>query len=231
MFIMDLSKLTKLPLFRNKDLKLHYGIKYPEVYICRHITKIKTIEKGKYTLHEDPLIYATQIINPSYLSFLSALNFYGYTTQIPLKATVAITKQKKELKQIKFIKVNKRNFFGYKKIRYGDFEIFIAEKEKLLLDCLIYQKYVSISELNKLLKDNLDKEKLINYLNRINNLDLIRRAGYLLEIKGIDIYEEYLSKIKNTKKYILLNRKLKKSKINNAKWKININEVLDYDQY
>ena len=228
---MDLSKLAKLPLFRNKDLKLHYGIKYPEIYICRHIKKIKTIEKGKYTIHEDPLVYATQIINPSYLSFLSALNFYGHTTQIPLKLTIAITKQKKELKQIKFIKINKRYFFGYKKIRYGDFEIFIADKEKLLLDCLIYQKYVSVSELNKLLKDNLDKDKLINYLNRINNIDLIRRTGYLLEINGINIYDEYFQRIKKVKKYILLNRNLKKEIINNAKWKINVNEGADYDNY
>lgn len=221
---MTLSKLEKLPLFRNKELKLHYRIKYPETYICRHKNKIKTIEKGKYTLHEDPLIYATHIVNPSYLSFLSALNYYGYTTQIPLKITVAITKQKKELKDIKFIKINKKCFFGYNKIRYGDFEIFIADKEKLLLDCLIYQKYVNISELNKLLKDNLDKDKIIKYLNRINNIDLIRRAGHLLEINGIDIYEEYLYKIKKINKYILLNRKLKKTKNNNSKWKININE-------
>jgi predicted transcriptional regulator of viral defense system len=228
---MDLSKFTKLPLFRNKDIKLHYGIKYPEIYICRNIKKIKTIEKGKYTIYEDPLIYATQIINPSYLSFLSALNFYGYTTQMPLKLTVAITKQKKELDQIKFIKINKKCFFGYQKIKYGDFEIFVAEKEKLLLDCLLYQKYVSISELKKLITDNLDKDKIINYLNRINNNNLIRRVGYILEKHEISIYEEYEKRIKKIKKYVLLNRNLKNSKTNNSRWKINVNEEINYDNY
>lgn len=231
MSFMDLTLLNKLPLFTNKDLKLHYDLKYPEVYIVRNKQKIKKIEKGKYTLQEDSLIYATQIVNPSYLSFLSALNFYEYTTQIPLKHTVATTKQKKETKEIKFIKINKKYFFGYTKIKYGAFEIFIAEKEKLLLDCLIYQKYVSINELNNLLKDKLDKDKIISHLNRINNVDLIRRAGYLLEINGIDIYDNYKSKIFKINKYILLNRHLKKTNSNNTKWKININEELKYDNY
>lgn len=227
---MDLTLLNKLPLFTNKDLKLHYNIKYPETYIVRNKQKIKKIEKGKYTLHNDSLIYATHIVNPSYLSFLSALNFYEYTTQTPLKHTVATIKQKK-LNEIKFIKINRKYFFGYNKIKYGNFEIFIADKEKLLLDCLIYQKYVSISELTNLLNDNLDKNKIISYLNRINNINLLRRTGYLLETVGIDIYEKYKNKIKKINKYILLNRNLKKTKNNNTKWKINVNEVLKYDNY
>ncbi|MFA5745396.1 MAG: hypothetical protein WCX82_04375 [archaeon] len=222
---MDLSKLKKLAIFTNKDLKLYYRLKYPEVYICRNKTKIITIEKGKYTLNENPFCYATQIINPSYISFLSALNFYEYSTQIPLKITVAIKKQKKELSQIKFIKINTKYFFGYNKIKYGGFDLFIADKEKLLLDCVSYQNFVQVNELTKLIKDNLDKEKIVTYLNRINNLNLIRRTGYLLELVGIDLYEHY-TKINKINNYILLNKNLKKSKNYNHKWKLNINEEI-----
>ncbi len=223
---MDLAKLKKLAIFTSKDLKLHYGINYPEMYICRNKTKIITIEKGKYTLCKDPFCYATQIINPSYISFLSALNFYGYSTQIPLKITVAVKKQKKELTQINFVKINTNYFFGYNKIKYGDFDLFIADKEKLFIDCLAYQKQVQVNDLAGLLKDNLDKNKLIKYLNKIGNLNLIRRAGYLLDIIGIDIYDNY-AKITKINNYILLNRNLKKSKIYNKKWKLNINEEIN----
>ncbi len=96
---MEPKKLSKLSFFTNKNIKLFYNIKYPETYIQRLKNKeqIITIEKGKYTLQEDALCYATQIINSSYLSFLSALNYYGYSTQIPQKHTIAIKYNKKEI--------------------------------------------------------------------------------------------------------------------------------------
>lgn len=226
---MDLSKLNKLPLFVNKDLKLYYNIKYPEVYINRlkEKNKIITIEKGKYTLQEDPLTYITLITNPSYLSFLSALYFYGYSTQIPIKYTVATKYFKKDLENVKFIKINPKYFFGYLKIKYNNSNLFIADKEKLLLDCLLYQNYVQVSDVFDLLKSGLDKKKIINYLSRINNISLIKRTGYLLDLIGIDIYYVFKNKIKNNNLYVKLNKNLNKTNINNSKWKININEVID----
>jgi predicted transcriptional regulator of viral defense system len=226
---MDLYKLSKLPLFTNKDLKLHYNIKYPEIYIqkLKNKNKIITIEKGKYTLQEDILCYVTQIVNPSYLSFLSALNFYGYSTQILQKYSVAIKNNKKDLKYIKFIKINSKYFFGYNKVNYGGFDLFIVDKEKLLLDCLLYQNYVQVSDIFELLKDNLDKNKLLNYLLKINNISLIKRTGYLLDLVGINIFDVFKNKLNNNNFYVKLNINLKRSKINNSKWKLNINEVID----
>lgn len=223
---MSLVKLSKLSLFTNKDLKLHCNIKYPEVYIQRlkDKNKIITIEKGKYTLNEDVLSYITHIINPSYLSFLSALNYYGYLTQLPIKHTVAIQYFKKDLKEIKFIRINPKYFFGYVKINYGGFDFFIADKEKLLLDCLLYQNHVQVSDVYDLLKDNLDKEKLIVYLLKINNINLIKRTGFLLDLVGIDIYNYFKEKLKNNNLYVKLNKNLKKTNKNNSKWKVNIND-------
>ncbi|MCK9293327.1 MAG: hypothetical protein WCY27_04200 [archaeon] len=226
---MILEKLKQLPFFTNKDLKFYYNIKYPEVYIQRfkNKNKILTIEKGKYTLQDDSLIYSTVIIIPSYLSFLSALNFYGLSTQIPIKHTVAIKHSKKNLKNIKFIRINSKYFFGYLKIKYGDFDLFIASKEKLLLDCLLYQNQIQVSDLFNLLKSNLDKKKIVDYLSRINNVSLIKRVGYLLELVGIDIYKFFKNKINNNKSYIKLNKNLNKTNKNSVKWKLNINEVID----
>jgi len=226
---MNLDKLKQLSSFTNKDLKLHYNIKYPEICIQRlkDKDKIITIEKGKYTLQDSTLSYATQLINPSYLSFLSALNFYGYSTQLSVKHTVAIKYNKKAIKNIKFIRVNAKYFFGYNKINYGGFDLFIANKEKLLLDCLLYQNYVQVSDTLELLKDNLDKNKIIEYLDKINNINLIKRVGYLLDLVNIDIYKYFKYKIENNNTYVKLNKNLIKTKNNNSKWKININEVVN----
>lgn len=81
---------------------------------------------------------------------------------------------------------------------------------------------VSISELIYLIKD-INKNRIIDYLKRINNLSLIKRIGYLLEQEKIYIYEEFKDKIMNDKNYIVLEQKLPKSDEINKKWRININ--------
>ena len=100
---MNIDKLKKSPYFTNRNLKLYHNIKYPEVYITRlkKLNKIITIKKGKYTLQEDNLSYATQILFHSYISFLSALNFYNYSTQIPSKIRLVVKYFKKPLENIK----------------------------------------------------------------------------------------------------------------------------------
>ncbi|MFH0905996.1 MAG: hypothetical protein V1824_01505 [archaeon] len=229
---MIMQNLSELSCITGKNLKLILGIKNPEVYLSRYLLnkKINKIEKGKYTTQDNVLTYCTQIISPSYLSFHSALYYYGFTTQLPLKETVAIRFIKKELENIKFIRIGSKSFFGYERIKYNGYDLFIATREKLLIDCVQYQNQsIQINELLDLLKSNLNKEMIISYLKRINNLNLIKRIGYLLSLINIDIYADFKSKIENNRKYILLNKNNSKTKKFNIKWKININEDLNYD--
>src|SRR3989338_4946809 len=86
---------------------------------------IKRIEKGKYTLYDDPLIFSSQIVMPSYLSLWTAFRFYNMTQQQPFGLFVMCPISKKKLRfqnsDIMFFKT--KHMFGYRKERYGDFDI------------------------------------------------------------------------------------------------------------
>lgn len=223
---METNQLNKFPFFTGKTLKAFLDKNHPEVTISRLKSKIITIEKGKYTVHTNPLIYATVLVTPSYCSFRSALSFYQLTNQIPTKTQVVIQKRKNDVKDIHFITTN--YFFGFTRMQVEGFDFFIANKEKLLLDCLLYQKEgVMPSELSQLIKEPLDTKKVIRYLKRINNLALIKRTGYLLDLQGKNIYNSFKRPLEKSDNYPLLNTKLPKSKNNDIKWRLNINEKVE----
>ncbi|MFW6009494.1 MAG: type IV toxin-antitoxin system AbiEi family antitoxin domain-containing protein [archaeon] len=223
---MDIDFFNNLPFFTNEDLEAftHKNHSYVLLTKLKKTNKIIQIEKGKYTLHDDPLIYASNIVYPSYISGLSALYYYGLTTQIPIKVIVLTKDVKRNNKYINFIQISNELFFGYEKKQYKNFEIFIANKEKLLIDSIYFQKLAtSITDLEPLLREKLNKDSITNYLKKINNISLIKRVGYLLEKQNIDIYDEFKSKILKDKNYIKLEQNLPKTKNSNSKWRINVN--------
>jgi len=220
-FVLTHMNLKKYPFFTAKMLKAFENVPHPEVTISRNKHKFITIEKGKYTVHENPLVYATTLITPSYVSFRTALNYYQLTNQIPLKIEVVTKKRKTPLSQITFIQ--SPHLFGYTKTTIEGFDLFIAEPEKLLIDCLLYPKQgVSTEELKELIKQPLENKKIITYLKQINNINLVKKTGYLLQSK--EIYEVLQKEIQENKNYPKLEPNLPKSKNNNKKWRINSND-------
>jgi len=143
--------------------------------------KLIRVERGKYTAHNDPLVYATHIETPSYLSFWSGLRFYQLTTQQPTKVQVVTATSRQDLDAIEFIKSDR--MFGFRKQQHQGFEITVAEKEKLLLDILNDNK-VPLEETEELVRQiNLDK--LVDYVGRFNSGAVAKRAGYLIDrIRG-----------------------------------------------
>src|SRR3990167_8058518 len=94
--------------------------------------------KPEFTEHE--FIIASNLITPSYISYWSALNYYGLTEQVSKTIFIATTKRKleKELMGLKFrfITLHKTKFFGFRSILQNNHYINIAEKEKVIIDCL-----------------------------------------------------------------------------------------------
>lgn len=206
---------------------------YVKQYIHRLKNKgeIKEIERGKYALSDNPFSIASNIIFPSYISFLSGLAYYGITTQIPKTITVVSLKQKKEIKfneyKIRFVKISKKRFFGYLKERYHEKSVFVAEPEKLLLDCIFLPQHCPITEVfeavETLKKENrLDIPKLIEYCKKTGSSSVAKKIGYLLELSGKDIYPN-IKELLN-RKYNKLNPFLKKKGKKNKKWNLLINE-------
>ncbi len=189
---------------------------------------ILEVEKGKYCLKDaNELAVASNLVFPSFISFLSALSFYKATTQIPVIIEVACLKTKKEVEfksyKIKFYKIGKNRMFGYKKIFINDKPVFIAEPEKLILDCL-FLKQVYLKEVFYLLKNfEIDKEKLLDYAFRLESKVVLKRLAYLIKLTKRSFYKN-LTKKRFSKRYELLNPLLPPRGIKNKELKLILNE-------
>lgn len=197
---------------------------------------IKEIENGKYLLLgfepwrvlSEPFFIGTKVVIPSYVSFWSALNFYGFTEQIPRTIFIVSTKKKNdfifEKIHFKYIKLSPRKFFGYREEKSGEFSYLIAEKEKSLIDSLDQSHHAGgIEEVFKSLcnaKGEINIKKFVNYAKRIGNKSLISRLGYFLDEIGIETKK--LEQFKS-KSYVKLDPRRKIAKIWNKKWRVNVN--------
>ena len=191
---MKYDLLLKYPVIDQNTVRKLYGAKKEYAYlVLQRLEKkgiIKKVEKGKYTALD---IYSTasNMAQPSYISFLTASMLKGATEQIINTVQIASNYNKEidyENYTLEFIKV--KYMFGYQKEKH----IFIADNEKLLLDMLYYRNHAgNFSEIIKV-TETLDfkKEKIIHYLKKFNNNSLIKRSGYLLEkYKGMDINDSF----------------------------------------
>jgi len=218
--------LRKYPLFTINDLArlLRKDEKYVKVVAYRLMKDgiIKQVERGKYTIHDDAIEFASYIAVPSYISFWTALKFYGLTEQLPEQVMIAIPRSKKSImfNGIIISFTNLKQFWGYSKIRYGAFDIMMAEKEKAIIDCLL-AKNTPFDEVAKAIEsDELDYNKLIAYTKRAGNTSAAKRIGYLMETYGKDS-SELLEMLDFN--YIRLNWSARISGQKNKKWKLIVN--------
>lgn len=225
-----IRELEKYPVLSLKTVKevIKKNNEYAKlvVYRLKKEKLIFKIEKNRYTLQKDPLAVASNIIWPSYVSCWPALRYYNLTEQLPRVIFVITTRARKNREvnfnnsKIIFIKIKSKYFFGYKKERYGNFDIFIADKEKAIIDSVLFKK-ISFSEISEIVKNNWDEFNeniIINYLIKIKNRALIKRFGFLLDKMGADNYDKLRKFIDF--KYIPLEYFIKTKGKKNKKWKI-----------
>jgi predicted transcriptional regulator of viral defense system len=220
-----------LPVFSTNDIIRILGKdeNYTNLYIHRLVSRgvLNRVEKGKYCfVNEDPLKIASNLLYPSYISFLTALSYYNLTTQIPIEIQVVSYKQKKPLsyenQKIAFIKFKKNNIFGFRR----DDGLLIAEPEKAIVDGIYLPKYLPITEIYSALQEgDFNHEKLVNYIVSIESNVAMKRLGFILESLQIPNYAKLTGKI--NKKYDLLNPELPVTGVKNSKWRLIINEVFE----
>jgi len=103
------------------------------------------LRNGLYTLADYPAnhyLIANRLYEPSYISFDTALSFYGVIPETIYTITSATTKTTREFEaeNVKFVyhRIKKKTYTGYKPIKYLDSTILIAEPEKALADFLYF---------------------------------------------------------------------------------------------
>ncbi len=190
------------------------------------------IKKGVLTLaeklSENLFAAATEAHIPSYISFWTAVSYYGWTEQQVQALQLVSTKQfpKNRLQQhlIEIVTVRPEKFFGYH--RQGNFSI--VEKEKLIVEMLSKPELCGgMEEIRKCLRaawKEINEDLLYFYLLRWKNKSSIARLGYLLE----ELHLKHHLKnglLKNiSRSYVCLNPAKGKSQKYNHRWKVNIND-------
>ena len=181
--------------------------------------------KGEYTEHE---FIIASLFEPCYIAYWTALNYYGFTEQVPNKIFVATTKRIKDREilgtKIKFVYLSMRKFFGFNNILITNVNIKISDKEKTIIDCIDKPRYCGgIEETVKsayFAKEEIEFEKLIKYALRIGNNAVIERLGFILDFLGLD--SKWLEN-KISGSYSVLDPTKEKRGKYNSKWKLLIN--------
>lgn len=187
---------------------------------------ILELQRNSYTVHKDPLMVASTIIWPSYISYWYALNYHGLTYQLPTEISV-LTTRKKSLRTIQFgsmnlvfYSVNPKIFFGFDRIVVRNLEIFMANKEKAIIDSILLNR-ISVQEIFEILQNNLsslDLQRIKNYILHIGNISLMKRIGYMLDLLEYDLYPALEDQIYRT--MIKLDPTMNKKGIRCPKWGI-----------
>lgn len=185
------TALQDYPVFTVRDLasllnkKRDYA--YLQAYRWKKKKLIHEIEKGKYTLEEDPFLIASWIVWPSYISGWAALHYYHLTEQLPFTIQIITTRKRNKRiinygkAKLEFTTVKSSFLKGFQKIVYQHQEIFIAEKEKALIDALAARK-MSLEEGREIIKNNKRKislRKLFSYAAMVRGLTKKLKEGTL----------------------------------------------------
>ena len=185
--------------------------------------------RGEYTLNE--FVIGSELVKPYSISYWSALNYHGFTEQIPSTVFVQTTSRKKKRDLLIFgvryliIKISESKFFGFENIWIEGEQIIITNREKTITDCLERPEYCGgIIEVAKALNnEELDYDMLSSYALKMSNSGVVRRLGYLCEQLSIPID---LPTIK-TQNYLYLDPTMPKKGDPNSKWRLKVNLDLE----
>jgi len=132
----------------------------------------RRIKRGAYCLASEPLSkfeVANYLRQPSYVSFETAMSYYGLIPENVYTIISATTKPPKtfefESQSYQYIKIKKNFFFGYSPVKIREKTIRMADKEKALLDYLYLASLKKQPVNERLNLSKLDKKQLGFYVN------------------------------------------------------------------
>jgi predicted transcriptional regulator of viral defense system len=183
----------------------------------------------KKNLVENRFAIAASAFAPAYVSFWTALSFYGFTEQQPSIVQVAVTRQHAGAKALELsvqpVKIRKSLFFGYG-LEAG---FPMALREKALIDSGLNLEYCGgFNEWAKCFRNawpELNKALLLEFLLKANSKSLNSRIGYLIEELELKAGKGFLKRLlrNSSKGFVKLSPSGGKAKEYSKKWKIIIN--------
>jgi len=195
---------------------------------------INRIQRNKYSIPDVSIwAIASSIYTPSYISLLSAFEYYGTTTQTsriidvfnPIKSGTMDVKIESGNYAFRFIKVKPNLVFGYKKYNINGKTAFIADLEKAIVDNLTYPMYLPLDEAYEAVKSGIHIKKIVRYAKETGKIAVIKRLGYMLSKAGFPISPSNFDSFSET--YVPLDPGLPRRGKYNKTWRVVINRVIE----
>ena len=188
-------KEKKMNLFTPLEFRRVFGVSnWASQWFIKTHTKeglFLKLRNGLYMLADYPanqFLIANRLYEPSYISFDTALSFYGIIPETVYSVISATTKITREFRinNVHFLyhKLKKEAYKGYRAIKYLDNTILIAEPEKALAD---YLYFVFLKKRN-LSYERLDLKK-IKKANLLSYIKLFKQPKMIKLVKII--YAEF----------------------------------------
>jgi len=244
-----LSAVAHLPTFSIEEAKNALGMKqrrFASQFLDRLLRKgwIGRVKRGRFAviplssgdmrspqLHE--FVVAMELVKPAAIGYLSALNHYGLTEQLPRTVFVVTdhSVRRRVLSSLgftfKIVSVRKQKFFGLRKAWINEQVFMVTDREKTIVDALDLPKNVGgigiiASALRSHWKD-LDEDRLQTYAARIGNSAVAKRLGFLLETLGLGNVESLRAAIRRAAGYPRLDPTLPARGKYNRRWGLLIN--------
>lgn len=130
---------------------------------------------------------------PYFLTYYTGMEVHKMT-QNPLRTVfLAVTQQRREINlgqvRFRFVTVKPDHFFGFEDLRVQETKtVRVADLEKTFIDCV--DRFDLCGGVEEVFRgfarrhEDLDPDRLLRYLNRLNRPTLIKRLGFLLETLG-----------------------------------------------
>lgn len=211
---------------------------WKETQVKNIITKLTTdgwlirLKRGLYAISDlsnrgflslSPYVVANLLVTKSYVSFESALSYYGMFDQLTDKV-ISISQMRYKTTELhatkySFVNIQERWFFGWQEVLIDTKTVRIATAEKALIDMIQFHKSKysvdMVIEKLRLYQDNITIEKLDDCLGKMS-ATTIKIFGMLYDLLGIDSSRLYkLIKHKRGADYMFAG-----DKTFNAKWRL-----------
>ena len=141
------------------------------------------LKKGVYanlSNNPPPFLMANKIYQPSYISFESALSYYGLIPETVYSVTSATVKATREFSSqnyhFVFHRIKKEAFAGYTPIEMGGETILIAQPEKALADFLYFVSLGKRKLPDRLNLKKIEKKALITWAKLFASKRLTERV-------------------------------------------------------
>ena len=225
---------SRLAVFTPLDISrlIRHSADYVYTYLNR-LTKrglVVRIEKGKYALPETPIeSVATNLVYPSYISFLSAFYYHKRTTQIPREITVVSAQSKKPLEyagyRLRFVRFSPKKILGYERNINGHVWC-LGSIEKSIVDSLYLPENCSVADTLIATREGVDEKRLIEFGLKMGSIVTLKRIGYLLGTIGVDVYDVLREHLNG--KYDPLDPMLPIKGEKDKTWKLTINMEMEH---